>query len=182
MNIVEYRQLKQSKKLKSSKRSKFNTEEIIFEGIKFRSQLEVRCYKELKKTGIKFKYEERTYVIFNKFELDPLVSFYGPLHKKVKVEKSTSKKTTRTVTYFVKDTRFINQVCYTPDFVIELEDKKILIIIETKGKENDVYPYKRKLFLKFLSRLARLKNMRILFMEPHNYTQITECINIITTL
>ena len=39
MNSAEYRQLQQSKKLKPSKRSKFNTEEIIFDGIKFRSQL-----------------------------------------------------------------------------------------------------------------------------------------------
>ena len=61
-------------------------------------------------------------------------------------------------------------------------ENNLMIIIETKGRENDVYPYKKKLFLKFITRLSILKNMRIVFLEPHNHSQIIECINIIKTL
>ena len=182
MNVDEYRKLTKNTKPKI-KKGKFNTHEIIFQGIKFKSSLEVKCFKELSRENIKFTYEEHTFVIFNGFELAPKVHYYGPLNKSIKVDKSTNpKKKTRTVSYFVEDTRKIGKITYTPDFVIDMPDKNLMIIIETKGKANDVYPYKKKLFLKFISRISILQNKKIVFLEPHNNTQITECINIIKSL
>lgn len=184
MNVDEYKKLLSSQKTKRKpKTTKFNTHEIIFQGIKFKSALEVKCYKELKKANIEFTYEEVTFVIANSFELAPLVSYYGPLNKSIKVEKSTDpKKKTRKISYFVQDTRKISKISYTPDFVINRPEDNLMIIIETKGKENDVYPYKKKLFLKFISRISISQRKKIVFLEPHNHTQITECINIIKSL
>ena len=45
-----------------------NATELEFEGIKFRSKLEVYCYKRLKEEGLSFKYESYTYNLIPTFK------------------------------------------------------------------------------------------------------------------
>ena len=54
-----------------------NARITIYDGISFKSKLEVYCYKKLKENGIPFEYEPKVYTLFvgNK---PNLVSFYDP--------------------------------------------------------------------------------------------------------
>lgn len=46
-----------------------NATRVEYDGIKFRSKLELFTYKELKKNNISFEYEKKTFVLMDKFEL-----------------------------------------------------------------------------------------------------------------
>ena len=61
---------------------------------------------------------------------------------------------------------------YTPDFV------GTDWIMETKGRANDLYPLKLKMFRKFMEGNPKYK----MFMEPHNIKQILQCIELIKNL
>jgi len=59
---------KSKKKSTSSENSKIkNATPLTYDGIKFRSKLEVYCYKELKKHKIYANYEPVTYTILDSF-------------------------------------------------------------------------------------------------------------------
>lgn len=166
---------------KIEKRTKFNTKrKLVFDNIEFKSNLEITCYRLLKKNGMIFEYEKHKFVISNPHTINSLVTIYCSTLTTIEVKKSTSENKKREVSVFKKLSNNISAITYTPDFTMEYKD--YFIIIETKGKANDVYPYKRKLFLKFLSTFANLKNKKIIFFEPHNYSHIEEMITIIKTL
>lgn len=172
---------KSEKSTPETKRTKFNTQrKIQYDGIDFKSSLEVTCYRRLKKNNFEFSYEDEKFVIANPFTINPLVSCYYPIPTNKPVVRSTSKNKRMTVMEFKQADNKVSAITYTPDFTMEY--KSYYIIIETKGKANDVYPYKRKLFLKFLSTFATLKNKKIIFFEPHSYTDIEKMINTIKSL
>lgn len=102
-----------------------------FNGIEFKSKLEVSVYKTLLVAGFKPDYEKLKFTLWEGYK--PTVPFY------------TKSKKTRELE--LDDTK-IRGITYTPDFTFRYKD--YLIIVEVKGKENDVYPYKRKLFRKWL--------------------------------
>lgn len=166
---------------KTEKRTKFNTKrKLFYDNVEFKSSLEITCYRQLKKNGIEFGYENQKFTISNPHTINSLVTVYCSALKTVKAEKSTSTNKKRQVSVFEKLSNNISAITYTPDFTLEYKD--YFIIIETKGRANDVYPYKRKLFLKFLSNFANLKNKKVIFFEPHNYSHIEEMITIIKSL
>ena len=129
-------------------------EATAFDGINFKSKLEVFCYRKLKENGISFGYEKNKFLLFEGFK--PTFHSYFP-NKAGDMEVDTTK---------LRDTT------YTPDFV---GDNWIL---ETKGKANDVYPVKLKMFRKLLEGHNKYK----VFMEPHNQKQVLQCIEIIKNL
>lgn len=110
-----------------------NATEVIYDGIKFRSKLEVYTYKKLKEYKIKAEYETLKLELIQPFE-----------YKGVKVRKMT----------------------YTPDFVSDN------FIIECKGRPNDVWPIKYKLFLNYLYR----NNLDYDVYIPHNHKEVDEVI------
>ena len=70
------------------------------------------------------------------------------------------------------------KVRYTPDFVCYVPDAtgiQRMIVVEAKGKQNDVYPYKKKLFREWLEENAP----HSMFFEIHNQKQLKEAIEII---
>ena len=75
-------------------------------------------------------------------------------------------------------TRTLLNITYTPDFVINKNNYKIYF--DVKGKENDVYPIKKKMFLKTLE--ERNDGIDYLFFEPHNIRQMLQAIEIIKKL
>ena len=75
-------------------------------------------------------------------------------------------------------TRTLLNITYTPDFVINKNNYKIYF--DVKGKENDVYPIKKKMFLKTLE--ERNDGINYLFFEPHNIRQMLQAIEIIKKL
>lgn len=72
----------------------------------------------------------------------------------------------------------VRDITYTPDFTIELPEYRIYI--EAKGYTNDIYPYKEKLFRKWLEETPQDKTP--IFFRLHTVTQLKEAINIINKL
>lgn len=106
-----------------------NASQVTLDDITFKSKLEARLYKVLKDLGLKFQYEKMTFILSNKIR--PTFPFYNKCKRG-----------------FCLDMKPLDSITYTPDFTMTIND--ILIIIEVKGKANDVYPVKRNLFRKHL--------------------------------
>jgi hypothetical protein len=127
---------------------------ISYNGITFKSKLELYCYKKLTELKIKFKYEEET------FELMPSFQFKNDSYE---LFKKSGKR------YFGPQRNHIRGITYTPDFVGDNW------IIETKGNPNDAFPLKWKLFKKYLVD----NNINVNLYMPRNQGQIDEIIKII---
>lgn len=142
------------------------TKTKIYKNIKFKSTLECNCYKLLENSGLEFSHEAEKTTLQESFK--PTIDIWAP--SKVKgINKLTP--------LLEKQTGTLIKITYTPDFIVIKGNYKIYI--EAKGKPNDVYPYKKKLFLHSLE----LKNdYTYIFMEPHNLRQMKQAIEIINNL
>jgi hypothetical protein len=127
---------------------------ISYDGITFKSKLEMHCYQKLKEFKIPFKYEEKT------FELIPSFEFKNDSYELFK------KKGLR---YFGPQRSHIRCITYTPDFVGDGW------IIETKGNPNESFPLKWKLFKKYLVD----NRINVDLYMPRNQGQIDEIVKII---
>lgn len=125
--------------------------------IRFKSQLEAMVYKTLLQAGFKPEYEKHKYVIWSGFK--PTVPFYTRDRKKRNVLNLT-----KTI-----------DITYTPDFYMEYEGLKV--IIEAKGQVNDVFPYKFKMFRKYIEELPDKDDYIIL--EVFTKKQLLESIEIV---
>lgn len=134
-----------------------NATVIEYNGIEFKSKLEVTFYKMLLLAGFKPQYEKRTYLLSEGFK--PTIPFYTK-DKKLKLLKLDMKK--------------LRDMTYTPDFTFNYNGR--LIIIEAKGKENDTYPLKRKLFREVLEHCT---DDNPLFFEIFTQKQLLQAIEII---
>lgn len=147
-----------NKKIKNATPKEYN-------GIKFRSLLEVMTYKTLLQEGFLPEYENKTFILKDSFQ--PSIPFYTKNtfkrnNKNIEVLSSTT----------VIDKRVIKPITYTPDFIFEYKNK--IIIIEVKGMANDVYPYKLKLFRCILENIITTKNYEL--WEIHSKKQLLDCI------
>ena len=113
----------------SRKKGPVVSKKIMYDGITFASGLEKYMYIALKKANIDFDYEGRT------FELVPSFTFKNECFERQSNGKGD----------------FINRGCkkvlnlkYTPDFI------GIDFIIETKGRANDSFPIRWKLFKEWM--------------------------------
>lgn len=136
-----------------------------YNGIKFKSKIEMFCYKELEKSGLSFSYEDVTIVLMDGFR--PIVPVYKFSHK-------TNKLTI--------DLSAVRATTYTPDFVIikTYPDETIgRLIIECKGVEMDNWKMKWKILRKQIH--SGTTNIEALFVVK-NQGQVKECIDIIKVL
>lgn len=142
--------------MKKSNKKVLNAQPLTYKGIKFKSRLEVLVYTELIKAGFKPQYEPKTYVLWEGFK--PTVPFYD-VDKDTKSLKLNEKK--------------IIDIKYTPDF--RFEYKGLNIYVEAKGKENDVYYIKKKLFRNYLEKHEK----NSMYFEVHTKKQIQQAIDIL---
>lgn len=149
----------ENKKIKNATRKEFN-------GIKFRSLAEVMVYKTLLQQGFYPKYEEKTFLIWEGFT--PTIPFYtkNSFKRKNKNIEIVSSST-------VKDSRTLSAITYTPDFIFTHKGKTI--IVEVKGFSNEVFPYKFKMFRKYLETLEGEYEVWEIFTKK----QLLECINLL---
>ena len=98
-----------------------------YDGIKFASQLEVYMYKIMQDAGVEFGYETERFDI-----IDP---FYSG---------NISYERTATKDFINRGEKKVRGIFYTPDFVSEH------FIIETKGRPNESFPIRWKLFKRHL--------------------------------
>jgi len=104
----------------NSGRSKIkNATKCEYDGVKFKSRLELFCYKELKKINISPGYECSKTVLLDKFV--PKTFVFEP-NKSGNIEINS---------------KYVREMTYTPDFFFRVETS--WIIIETKGFSRDTY-------------------------------------------
>lgn len=140
-----------------------------YDGIHFKSLAEVMVYKTLIQQGFSPLYEPQTFVIWEGFVPHKVPFYTGKKFKRKDYRvKKVGNKTS-------KDERPIDSITYTPDFIFEYNGKTI--IVEVKGFENDVFPYKFKMFKKYLEELEDAENYEL--WEIFTKTQLIECINLL---
>lgn len=142
---------------------------LVYNNIHFKSELEVDCYKLFEEENMVLSYEPHSFELIKKLKLENIL-IYLPSRK-------TKKNKVTTLKIF---SGILQNAEYTPDFILEYND--YTIIIETKGRANDAYPMRRKLFFHYLEYLAKTTQQKYVFFEPHNKTQIREVIQIIKNL
>ena len=115
---------------KRKKRGPVQAKKVTYDGIKFASGLERYMYMALKKAKIKAKYEGQTYEVVSGF------NFINPSHERTANGKGEFKQ---------RGGKKILPIKYTPDFVGKD------FIIECKGRANESFPLRWKLFKKYLA-------------------------------
>lgn len=109
-----------------------NATPCSYNGIDFKSKLEMNIYKAIESEGYAPLYEPITFTIWNGFK--PRIPFY----KKNKSSRKMALENTK-----------IRDITYTPDIIFYAGTRMILVEVKP-DYENDVFPYKKKLFRRFL--------------------------------
>ena len=136
-----------------------------YDGVVFKSKLELFCYKQLQLNNIPFIYQPEKTVLLESFKTN--FKCYESLGK---IHRDKSKK-------IISDNRRFDltdnnrEISYTPDF-IGVDDNWI---IETKGFANDSFPLRWKLFKSVLMEAG----FDGVLMMPENQKEILQCIEII---
>jgi len=118
------------KKKRSRKKGPVQAKKVTYDGITFASGLERYMYQALKKAKIKSEYEGQTYVLLEGFEL---------------ANESFERQNNGKGEYKDRGQKKILPIKYTPDFIGDN------FIIETKGRANDAFPMRWKLFKRLLT-------------------------------
>ena len=142
------------KRIRRKKRGPVVAKKVTYDGIKFASGLEKYMYIALKKAKIKARYEGETYIIQEGFEFD-IQSYERQGNGKGEFKNRGNKK--------------ILPIKYTPDFVSNN------FIIECKGRANESFPMRWKLFKKYVK-----ANMpRVTLYKPQNQKECDKVIEIL---
>lgn len=137
-----------------------NATPFTFGGIAFKSKLEVMVYKTLLENGIKANYEKETYLLWEGFT--PTIPFYTR-------DKRHS---------LFNNSRKLLGITYTPDFTFDYNGWHV--IIEVKGFQNEVFPYKFKMFRKYLEVSSKGKNApHYILAEIFTKSQLVEFIQML---
>ena len=141
-------------KRRSKKRGPVRAKKVSFDGIDFASGLEKYMYMALKKAKIRSKYEGETFVLLNGFHFE----------NEVYERQSNSKGD-----YVNRGSKRILPIKYTPDFIGDD------FIIETKGRANESFPMRWKLFKKLVS--EQFPNITLY--KPQNQTECDRTVQLI---
>ena len=137
------------------KKGPVRAKKTTVDGIKFASGLEAYMYKALKQAKIKASYEGYTYDLVREFNLN--IDVYERCANGKGDYKNRGHKT-------------IRKISYTPDFIGDG------FIIECKGRPNESFPIRWKLFKKFA---AETWNSNITIYKPQNQKECDETIKLI---
>ena len=137
------------------KKGPVRSKKVVFDGITFASGLERYMYQALKKAKIKAKYEGQTYTLINRFE------FETPSYERQSNGKGEFKN---------RGNKKILSIKYTPDFIGDE------FIIECKGRANESFPMRWKLFKRFINRCYP----HVTLYKPQNQKECDQVIQLIT--
>ena len=143
--------MRKRRKNKGPVRSK----KVVIDGITFASGLEKYMYQALKKAKIKADYEGRTYTLIDGFNFDN-ESYERQSNGKGELINRGNKK--------------ILPIKYTPDFTNDS------FIIECKGRANESFPMRWKLFKRFINRCYP----HVTLYKPQNQKECDKVIELIT--
>ena len=139
------------------KRGPVQSKKITHDGINFASGLERYMYMALKKSKIKAKYEGETFVLLSGFH------FENSVYERCSNGKGD---------YKDRGSKRILPIKYTPDFIGDD------FIIETKGRANESFPMRWKLF----KRLVMNQFPNYTLYKPQNQKECDETIRLILNL
>lgn len=138
-----------------------NTQGGTYDGIAFKSNLEIFTYKKLIEFGVNPNYEGKTFSFVTGDNLRKIIYY-----KSAKTKLSNKK--------ILKYYNRVDKLTYTPDFSFIY--KGCMIIYDVKGIQNDSYPIKKKLLFEHLEKnFAGL----VFFFEPSNQSQVLETLDIL---
>tara|TARA_R100000664_G_scaffold28661_1_gene40064 strand:+ start:299 stop:739 length:441 start_codon:yes stop_codon:yes gene_type:complete len=143
--------MKRKRKNKGPVRSK----KVVFDGITFASGLERYMYQVLKKAKIKADYEGETYTLIDGFNFD---------------NKSHERQSNGKGDFVNRGNKKILPIKYTPDFVGRD------FVIECKGRANESFPMRWKLFKRFVNRCYP----HVTLYKPQNQKECDKVIELIT--
>ena len=136
------------------KRGPVRAKKVVHDGITFQSGLEKYMYVALKEAKIRANYEGQT------FELVPSFSFKNKSYERQANSKGEFKE---------RGGKQIRAITYTPDFVGRG------FIIECKGRPNESFPIRWKLFKRYISK--NLPNVTLY--KPQNQKECDETVSLI---
>ena len=140
---------------KNRKKGPVRSKKVTYDGVTFASGLEKYMYQALKKAKIKADYEGRTYTLIEGFDF----------------ESSSYERQSNGKGQFVdRGNKKILPIKYTPDFVGED------FIIETKGRANESFPMRWKLFKRFINKCYP----RVTLYKPQNQKECDRVIELLT--
>ena len=145
------------KKNYKRKRGPVQAKKVTYDGINFASGLERYMYMALKKAKIKAKYEGETYEVVSGFD------FINPSYERTANGKGEFKQ---------RGGKKILPIKYTPDFVGKN------FIIECKGRANESFPLRWKLFKKYLAN----NKLYYRLYKPQNQKECDKVIELILSL
>jgi len=136
------------------KRGPVRSKKVLYDGITFQSGLEKYMYVALKEAGIKAEYEGQTYELVHPFSFK---------------NKSYERQANSKGEYKERGGKKIRAISYTPDFIGSG------FIIECKGRPNESFPIRWKLFKLHIS-----KNYpKVTLYKPQNQKECDETVNLI---
>ena len=136
------------------KKGPVRSKKVIVDSIEFKSGLEAYMYKALKNANIKAEYEGVTY------ELIPSFKFKNKCYERQANSKGE---------YRNRGGKAVRKVTYTPDFTGDN------FIIECKGRPNESFPIRWKLFKMYASK----KLSKVSIYKPQNQKECDETVNLI---
>ena len=140
---------------KNRKRGPVRSKKVTYDGVTFASGLEKYMYQALKKAKIKADYEGRTYTLIEGFDF----------------ESSSYERQSNGKGQFVdRGNKKILPIKYTPDFIGND------FIIETKGRANESFPMRWKLFKRFINR----RYPHVTLYKPQNQKECDQVIELLT--
>jgi hypothetical protein len=141
-------------KKRTKKKGPVQAKRILYDGINFASGLERYMYMALKKAKIKFQYEGETFELVKAFEF---------------TQEAIERQSNGKGEYRNRGNKKILNIKYTPDFVGKD------FIIECKGRANESFPMRWKLFKKWI---ADNHDKRVLY-KPQNQSECDKTIDMI---
>ena len=142
--------MRRKRKNKGPVRSK----KVVFDGITFASGLERYMYQVLKKAKVKADYEGETYTLIDGFNFD---------------NKSHERQSNGKGDFVNRGNKKILPIKYTPDFVGRD------FVIECKGRANESFPMRWKLFKRFINR----RYPHVTLYKPQNQKECDKVIELI---
>ena len=142
------------RKRRSKKRGPVQAKRITYDGINFASGLERYMYMGLKKAKLKFKYEGETFELIKGFEF---------------INECIERQSNGKGEFKNRGNKKILNIKYTPDFVGKD------FIIECKGRANESFPMRWKLFKKWITDNG---DDRVLY-KPQNQSECDKTVDMI---
>ena len=157
-----------NKKIRNATKSNSNS-------IEFKSKLEKSVYDTLLQLGFNPQYEPITFTLWEGFT--PITPYYDKETQKHREKRLSEGNSKDTHNILVKKDSKIVGIRYTPDFYFNYNG--LNVYIEAKGKENDVFYIKKKLFIKYLDNLYINEGERSIYFEVYTKKHLLQAVNII---